>query len=91
MSADFLTTLPSQVIIDVMEKYFNEEMYRKPVKVLELKTAGDMYSFELEWADNDEKPVSILPNVHDLAGLSSKSTVGLERASNGKFMRKAVS
>ena len=33
--ADFSTTLSSELLVEIVQRYFNEEMYKKPVKVVD--------------------------------------------------------
>ena len=38
--ADFVTILSSELIADVVERYFNSELYKVPVKVKKCKVCG---------------------------------------------------
>ncbi len=102
MSADFITILPSALIAEVMEQYFNQEMYKRTVKVVELKMQDDMCRFELEWVT--EEVTSILPSKEDISrydvyapGLGvqpvlvdSNVAAKVNRNSNGKFAKKGT-
>lgn len=44
---DFSTILSSEMISDIVEAYFNKNLYKKPVKVVDLKPTSNGYMFIL--------------------------------------------
>ncbi len=49
-SADFVTILSSDMIADIVQVYFDKELYtRKKVKIVDLKPQGDGYAFSLSF------------------------------------------
>lgn len=49
--AHFSVTLPSDLIAEVMEAHFNKSMFRKRVRVVDLRMNEDMCMFSLAWID----------------------------------------
>lgn len=58
LEADTIIILSSELIAEVMEKYFNEEMFKKQVKVVDLKSTETGYMFSIAFNDR-QAPVSI--------------------------------
>lgn len=50
--AHFSVTLPSDLIAEVMEAHFNKSMFRKRVRVVDLRMNDDMCMFSLAWIDS---------------------------------------
>jgi hypothetical protein len=50
--AHFSVTLPSDLIAEVMEAHFNKSMFRKRVRVVDLRMNEDMCMFSLAWIDS---------------------------------------
>jgi hypothetical protein len=62
VEADFTTTLPSGLIADIVEAYFNKAMFRRPVRVIDLHLQGDMCLFSLAWVQKAQEPqLQVLP------------------------------
>jgi hypothetical protein len=49
--AHFSVTLPSDLIAEVMEGHFNRSMFKKRVRVVDLRMEQDMCMFSLAWID----------------------------------------
>jgi hypothetical protein len=49
--AHFSVTLPSDLIAEVMEGHFNKSMFKKRVRVVDLRMEQDMCMFSLAWID----------------------------------------
>jgi hypothetical protein len=45
--ADFVTIVSSEMIAEVMEQHFNKNMYKKTVKIVDLKSTETGYMFSL--------------------------------------------
>jgi len=61
-AGDFTTTLPSGLIADIVEAYFNTAMFKRRVKVIDLHLQGDMCLFSLAWVPKAKEPgLQVLP------------------------------
>jgi hypothetical protein len=47
----FSVTLPSDLIAEVMEGHFNKSMFKKRVRVVDLRMQEDLCMFSLAWID----------------------------------------
>ena len=87
--ADFTTTLSSELIAEVMERYFNKEMYKKKVKVVDLKMSQDMCMFGLTWVIDDiitpmEGDIKIQADEDFLEDIQNYK---VKRSNNGRFAK----
>jgi hypothetical protein len=48
--ADFFTIISSDMIAEVMERYFNVEMFKKTVKIVDLQATDSGYMFGLTYS-----------------------------------------
>lgn len=67
---DFITVLSSDMITDIMQVYFDKELYtKKKVKIVDSKPQGDGYAFTLAFVQVDavqNKKTSIYsPTIHN--------------------------
>lgn len=53
--ADFVTILSSELIAEIVEAYFNAELYKVAVKVVDLKPTESGYAFSLAFCSQQEK------------------------------------
>lgn len=51
--ADTVIILSSELIAQVIEVYFNEEMFKLPVKIVDLKASGEGYAFSLAFTEKE--------------------------------------
>lgn len=67
-SADFVTILSSDMIADIVQVYFDTELYtNKKVKIVDLKPNGEGYAFSLAFVQIIENTMA-----QDVPGLSQK-------------------
>lgn len=100
-SADTVIILSSELIAEVMEKYFNKEMFKKQVKVVDLKTTEAGYMFSLAFIPqvSPTVPYSVAQQSIPFAGIYNQTPVqtvdvasnGRDRDKRGKFTRSSSS
>lgn len=69
---DMILILPPEKIIKVMELHLNEEEFKKPVSITDLKVIGENYSFTLVYKDTK---VSEVKDIITINGNSIKPKV----------------
>ena len=91
--ADFTVVLSSDLISQVMEQYFNTDMFKMAVRVVDLQAKGDAYAFNLAFVTphNSEK-VKVAEWGIAIPDIPSYSTASLyksdvKRGKNGKFVK----
>lgn len=52
LEADAVFILASEQIAKVMEEYFIKRMFKRQVKIVDLKPASDGYAFSLQFVDD---------------------------------------
>ena len=90
--ADTVIMLSSELIAEVMESYFNKQMFKKRVKIVDLKPTETGYAFSIAFVERkltiDLDPVTIqqdgrvfspLVDTRDTKGRFTKQSVIKER------------
>lgn len=86
-SGDFVMIFPSEVIAQVMERYFNQEMLKFPVKVVDVKSSGDDFVFSLGYQKVQEKLVENQLNGYGDLVERELSEIGIQKP---KVVKKKV-
>lgn len=81
LAADFVTILSSELIAEVVEAYFNSEMYKVPVKVVDLKPTSDGYAFSLAF----DKARGVVERQKETVTELKVVESGSKRSKNGRF------
>lgn len=93
-TADFVTILSSDLIAEIVEVHFNKVMYKKNVKIVDLKPTSDGYAFSLAYVDiitGNKKEVNVEPVVQSVMnGIIDEALGRNGRDSKGKFTSKQM-
>lgn len=61
LDGDSVIILSSDLIATVMEQYFNDHLFRKPVQVIDLSPTANGYAFTLSFGESKHVP-TVTPN-----------------------------
>ena len=86
--ADTVIMLSSELIAEVMESYFNRQMFKKTVKIVDLKPTETGYAFSLAFVDV-EKKLTIDPVVVQQNGQVTVPLIDT-RDNKGRFTKQSV-
>ena len=75
-TGDFTTTLPSGLIADIVEAYFNKSMFKRPVRVVDLHLQGDMCLFSLAWAPKEGQVKTALTALSSITHSNNRDRQG---------------
>lgn len=98
--AHFSVTLPSDLIAEVMEGYFNRVMLKRRVRVVDLRMEQDMCMFSLAWiqvpkvegTETDLEFATRLGVPTQESSVASVLTPGVNgRDTKGRYVKKEVS
>jgi hypothetical protein len=86
--ADFFTIISSDMIAEVMERYFNVEMFKKTVKIVDLQATESGYMFGLTYTRGEVTKIQkgeVLEPVNNVEMLQKpKNNVAMSTRENRK-------
>lgn len=87
--ADMVLVLSSELVCQIAEKYFNQTMLKKKVKVIDLQpTSNGLVQFNVAFVIEEVKTVPVVPSYtmnSDVAGVIPQLLP--KREANGKFIK----
>jgi len=89
MAGDFIIICSSGMISEVMELHFNKAMFKKNVKVSDLKPTEDGYLFELEYVEK-ENDLSVTEMDKRYKSEMYRSVEGLKDDSLQRLLKESI-
>ena len=86
--ADTVIMLSSELIAEVMESYFNKQMFKKQVKIVDLKPTETGYAFSLAFSQR-KVVIDLDPGVLQHAQ-NGQAQLSDTRDNKGRFVKTAV-
>ena len=88
--ADTIVILSSELIAEVIEQYFNKSMFRKKVKVVDLKPTETGYAFSVAFVVDVAKPIEYFNGRTTHTNSTPTTMYTDERDNRGRFTKRGV-